>query len=134
MVADEVRTLASRTQQSTEEIQATIEQLQKGASNAVRLIGNINEQSETAASETSQIDTALREIQQSVGTITDMNSQIATAAEEQTNVSESINQNVHEIVRISEETAEATTQADITTRKLNELASQMDALVKRYKV
>jgi len=63
-----------------------------------------------------------------------MNSQIATAAEEQTNVSESINQNVHEIVRISEETAEATTQADITTRKLNELASQMDALVKRYKV
>ena len=134
VVADEVRTLASRTQQSTEEIQATIEQLQKGASNAVRLIGNINEQSETAASETSQIDTALREIQQSVGTITDMNSQIATAAEEQTNVSESINQNVHEIVRISEETAEATTQADITTRKLNELASQMDALVKRYKV
>tara|TARA_B100001109_G_scaffold55076_1_gene44343 strand:- start:22010 stop:23701 length:1692 start_codon:yes stop_codon:yes gene_type:complete len=134
VVADEVRTLASRTQQSTEEIQATIEQLQKGAANAVRLIGNINEQSETAASETSQIDTALHEIQQSVGTITDMNSQIATAAEEQTNVSESINQNVHEIVRISEQTAEATSRADETTHQLNELAQQMDNLVRRYKV
>jgi len=134
VVADEVRTLASRTQQSTEEIQKTIEQLQKGAENAVQLISEIDSQSETAANETRQIDNALQEIRQSVDTITEMNSQIATAAEEQTNVSESINQNVHEIVKISEETATATAKADATTQRLNELSADMSSLVSRYKV
>jgi methyl-accepting chemotaxis protein len=99
LVADEVRTLASRTQKSTKEIQETIERLQTGASDAVKLIGAI---SEMTVVETRQVNEALKRINLAVGTINEMNIQIASAAEEQTSVSEIINQNVHEIVAITE--------------------------------
>lgn len=84
VVADEVRMLASRTQKSTQEIQETIERLQTGAGNAVKLIGAISEHSEATVAETRKVNDALQRINQAVGTINDMNTQIASAAEEQT--------------------------------------------------
>ncbi|MGO1461230.1 MAG: methyl-accepting chemotaxis protein [Oleiphilaceae bacterium] len=134
VVADEVRTLASRTQKSTQEIQETIERLQSGADNAVKLIGSISEHSEATIAETRQVDEALQRINQAVGTINDMNSQIASAAEEQTSVSETINQNVHEIVAITEQTAQGTHRAGAATQRLKALAGDMSDQVSRYRV
>jgi methyl-accepting chemotaxis protein len=134
VVADEVRTLASRTQKSTQEIQETIERLQTGASNAVKLIGAISERSEATVVETRQVNEALKRINQAVGTINEMNVQIASAAEEQTSVSETINQNVHEIVAITEQTAQGTGKAGTVTQRLKTLAADMSDQVSRYRV
>lgn len=134
VVADEVRTLARRTQQSTQEIQDMIERLQSGAGNAVKLIGSISERSEATVEETRQVNEALQRIGQAVATITDMNTQIASAAEEQTSVSETINQNVHEIVAITEQTAQGTRRAGDATQRLRDLASEMSDQVSRYRV
>ena len=134
VVADEVRTLARRTQQSTREIQDMIERLQSGAGNAVSLIGSISERSEATVSETRRVNDALQRIGQAVATITDMNTQIASAAEEQTSVSETINQNVHEIVAITEQTAQGTRTAGNATQRLRDLASEMSDQVSRYRV
>ncbi|SOB76445.1 methyl-accepting chemotaxis sensory transducer with Cache sensor [Marinobacter sp. LV10R510-11A] len=134
VVADEVRTLASRTQKSTQQIQETIERLQAGADNAVKLIGSISERSEATVAETRQVDEALQRINQAVGTINEMNTQIASAAEEQTSVSETINQNVHEIVAITEQTAQGTRRAGAATQRLKGLAKDMSDQVSRYRV
>ncbi|WP_111497916.1 methyl-accepting chemotaxis protein [Marinobacter bohaiensis] len=134
VVADEVRTLASRTQESTQQIQGTIERLQSGAGNAVELIGSISERSEATVAETRQVSEALQKIGTAVRTITDMNTQIASAAEEQTSVSETINQNVHQIVTITEQTAQGTRRAGETTQRLKALAAEMSEQVSRYKV
>ena len=134
VVADEVRTLARRTQQSTQEIQDMIERLQSGAGNAVKVIASISERSEATVEETRQVNDALQRIGQAVATITDMNTQIASAAEEQTSVSETINQNVHEIVAITEQTAQGTRRAGDATQRLKNLASEMSEQVSRYRV
>jgi len=134
VVADEVRTLASRTQKSTQEIQETIERLQTGAGNAVKLIGSISERSEATVTETRKVNDALQKINQAVGTINDMNTQIASAAEEQTSVSETINQNIHEIVAITEQTAQGTYRAGLATQRLKALAADMSDQVSRYRV
>lgn len=134
VVADEVRTLASRTQDSIQEIQHTIELLQGGASNAVNIIGSISERSEATVAETEQVNDALQRITSAVNIITEMNIQIASAAEEQTSVSELINQNVHEIVVITEQTSQGAARADEATQRLKELAAELDAEVSRYSV
>ena len=86
VVADEVRTLASRTQESTHEIEEMIERLRAGARESVAVMGAALDQGQSGAEQVANTLAALTEISGAVNKINDMNTQIATAAEEQSHV------------------------------------------------
>ncbi|MEW8632359.1 MAG: methyl-accepting chemotaxis protein [Candidatus Thiodiazotropha sp.] len=104
VVADEVRTLAKRTQDSTQEIQEMIESLQSGVRETVSVMKTSQEQAAESVEQAGRAHGALKEITRVVDSISQMSSQIATAAEEQSAVAEDINRNIVEITHVAEET------------------------------
>ncbi len=133
VVADEVRTLASRTQQSTAEIKAIIETLQKGASDAVAMMTKGRVQANASVEQAARAGAALEEIAGSVDNITDMNRHIADAAAQQEQVAEEINRNIANITQVAEQTAEGTQQLAASSTQLAQLAEQLQGLVGRFK-
>ncbi len=129
VVADEVRTLASRTQESTQEIRTMIERLQNGSSEAVRVIQMGKQSGDDTVAKSSQAEKSLHTINQSIAKINDMNSQIAHAVEQQSHVSEEINRSIVRIVDIAVNTAtdtcEASNACTEVTRLCDELQQQM---------
>lgn len=134
VVADEVRTLASRTQESTEEIQHMIEKLQHGAHNAVDAMHSSQTRATDTVEHSSLAGEALNSITQSVDSITSMNLQIASAAEEQSHVAEEINQNVVRITDIAQETSGSMQQIAASSDELAELSISLDKLMGSFKV
>lgn len=105
VVADEVRTLASRTQESTQEIQKMIEGLQAGSKSAVQVMEKGRGQAQSSVQQSSRAGEALDVIAEAINKITDMSTQIASAAEEQSAVAEEINRNIVNISQIGNETS-----------------------------
>lgn len=134
VVADEVRTLASRTQQSTEEIERMIDDLQAKANDAVNVMHKNTKLAEETVSYANSAGEALDEITRSVDTINNMNEHIATAAEEQSHVAEEINRSIVKISDLSQNTVNDSHQSAESSIRLSELAVELKSLTAKFKV
>ncbi|MEL7290314.1 MAG: methyl-accepting chemotaxis protein [Pseudomonadota bacterium] len=134
VVADEVRTLASRTQESTEEILQTIQRLQQGSRDSTQRLESGANNALSTVDKAREAGDALTQIKASVDQITAMNAQIATAAEEQSLVTEEINANISSISEISNQNAVGAEQSSAATQELAELAEVLRNEIEHYRV
>jgi methyl-accepting chemotaxis protein len=134
VVADEVRTLASRTQQSTREINDMIERLQNGANQAVSVMEMGRTKAVESVEQAAKAGEALQSITGVVDNIKSMNMQIASAAEEQSSTAEEINRNIVNISEVAQETAGGSQQTASASDELARLASDLQGQVSKFKV
>ena len=125
VVADEVRSLANRTQQSSSEISEMIESLQAGASKAAEVMQTSKRMAQQTVEQTLEAEGALLKIRQEVGSINEMNAQIATASEEQSAVAEEVNQSVTRIHDSAVASSAASNQVAASSRDLTTLAGEL---------
>lgn len=134
VVADEVRLLAQRTQQSTAEIQGMIERLQGNSEAAVKVIHESSRASQLTVEQASQAGESLAQIAQSLRNLTGLNASIASATLEQSHVVEDINQNVTQTAALAHNTAEAAEQSSAASQHLKQLADQLNLLLGQFRV
>jgi len=134
VVADEVRTLASRTQDSTQEIQSMIERLQAGANKAVQVMNGSKAKVEQSVDQSNAAGEALASISDAIATINLMNAQIASATEEQAATTEDINRNVVNIIEEADVTAKNADLAEKANRELNHITVELKKLVGQFRL
>ncbi|WP_298729924.1 methyl-accepting chemotaxis protein, partial [uncultured Pseudomonas sp.] len=134
VVADEVRSLAKRTQISTEEIELTIGKLQTGVSAAVKAMNASHQMASSTVDQSTQVRLSLEKIFEAVASIVDQNQQIATAAHEQTTVTHDIDRNIVQINHAGDRTAHGASQTEQASRALSEQVGQLKQLIGAFRV
>lgn len=134
VVADEVRTLASKTQSSTTEIREMIERLQSGSHEAVEMMAAGTNQANTAVAQANDASHALERITEIVSVIRDRTNQIAAASEQQSAATRQIENNIDRISSVATHTAESSSRITTNTGNLAEMAARMAELVGRFRV
>ena len=134
VVADEVRLLAQRTQQSTAEIQGMIERLQKNSGAAVSVIVESNRASQLTVEQASQAGESLAGIAQALRTLSGLNASIASATLQQSHVIEDINQNVTLAAGLAQDSTQAAEQSSEAGKRLGELAQQLNRLLSQFRI
>ncbi len=134
VVADEVRTLATRTHDATQEIHSMIEALQKQAQNAATIMNQSQEGVNSSVTEAALAGESLTAITESIKTISSMNEQIATSATEQSIVAGEIRQNIEAINDVTGQTTQHTEQIALTSQRLSSLSSQLKAMMDKFMV
>lgn len=133
VVADEVRALASRTQQSTAEIQASITGLQAGAKSAVKVMLDSQVKSEASVQNAQSSGTAINRILTSTERITDMASHIATAVEQQSAVAEDLTHNINRIVTSGQDNLSQLDEMNQNSLNLETTSSNLKQLTSQFK-
>lgn len=134
VVADEVRALAHRTQQSTREIEQMVAGIQTGTGNAVQSMGQSSLRSQNTLSMAREADGALAQIAESVALINERNLVIASASEEQAQVAREVDRNLVNIRDLANQTATGARQTSTASHELSRLAVDLNALVARFTV
>ncbi len=134
VVADEVRTLARRTQHSTEEIEQMIAKLHQGVGAAVKAMGSSHKMASGTVGQSEKVQLALENILGAVGMIVDQNQQIAAAVEQQTAVAHDIDQNIVEINRAGEHAAQGAHQTEEASRQLSLQVIELKKLIGAFRV
>ena len=134
VVADEVRLLATRTQESTDEIEGMISRLQGSTENAVTIMQQGREEAEGTMSQTAEVQLALGKIQQSVQTIVDMTDQIAVAARQQSTVADEINRNIVQISDGADKSASTADGVSAATEELKRVETAIQAALAQFRL
>lgn len=134
VVADEVRLLAQRTQQSTGEVQHMIDSLQKNSQAAVRVIQESSEASAKTVEQANIASASLEQITHALAALSDLNASIASSTLQQSHVSEEINQNINRVAGLATSSTAAAQQASTSSEHLEQLARSLGNLLAQFKV
>ena len=134
VVADEVRLLAQRTQQSTDEVQKMLESLQQNSQAAVQVINESSTTAQATVEQAQQAQSSLTIISNALHMINGLNASIASATLQQSHVAEEINQNVTQVAGLSQSSNEAAHQLSASSEQLNQLALELNRQLAQFKV